>query len=154
MTVPRRVPLAKPRPHGLSQRHDADPGVLSGDLGADEKMNHARSKQGAGLRGAGYHVSRQAAPELMAGRNRNGGRGFYRRQPWQNAGEMLCFFPPTAMGIRDSLISPSVVHFSISPTTCQGQAAKAVAAFAGVCRRNLRLRKSFARRSSFDYRKS
>lgn len=36
------------------------------------------------------------------------------------------------MGIRDFFVSLSVIHFSISPTTCQGQAAKAVAAFVGI----------------------
>lgn len=48
----------------------------------------------------------------------------------ENRNAML--FPPTAMGIRGFFASPSVVHFSISPTTCQGQAAKAVTAFAGI----------------------
>ena len=39
------------------------------------------SATGAGLRGAGYHVSRQADPELAVCRDRNGGRAFNRRQP-------------------------------------------------------------------------
>ena len=39
-------------------------------------------------------------------------------------------FSPTAMGITGFNAFPSVIHFSISPATCQGQAAVAVAAFA------------------------
>ena len=46
----------------------------------------------------------------------------------------------TEIGSKGCYGFPSFVHFSISPTTCKDQAAKAVAAFAGVCRRNLRLR--------------
>ena len=38
---------------------------------------------------------------------------------------------PTAMGITGFNTFLSVIHFSISPATCQGQAAVAVAAFAG-----------------------
>ena len=37
---------------------------------------------------------------------------------------------PTAMGIRSCSGIPSVIHFRISPATCQGQAAGTVAAFA------------------------
>ena len=37
---------------------------------------------------------------------------------------------PTAMGIRSFTGLPSAIHFSISPATCQGQAADAVAASA------------------------
>lgn len=37
---------------------------------------------------------------------------------------------PTAMGITGFNVFPSVIHFSISTATCQGQAADAVAAFA------------------------
>jgi len=37
---------------------------------------------------------------------------------------------PTAMGIRGFTGLSSVTHFSISPATCQGHAAEAVAAFA------------------------
>ena len=44
-------------------------------------------------------------------------------------------FSPTAMGIRSFMRLPSAIHFSISPATCQGHAAKAVAAFAGIQRR-------------------
>ena len=40
-------------------------------------------------------------------------------------------FSPTVMGIISCSGIPSVIHFSISPATCQGQAAVAVAAFAG-----------------------
>ena len=40
-------------------------------------------------------------------------------------------FSPTAMGISGFTGLPSATHFSISPATCQGQAADAVAAFAG-----------------------
>ena len=39
---------------------------------------------------------------------------------------------PTAMGITGFTGLPSATHFSISPATCQGQAAVAVAAFAGI----------------------
>ena len=39
-------------------------------------------------------------------------------------------FSPTAMGITGFTGLPSASHFSISPATCQGQAAIAVAAFA------------------------
>lgn len=42
---------------------------------------------------------------------------------------------PTAMGITGFTGLPSATHFSISPATCQGQAAVAVAAFAGILRR-------------------
>ena len=55
--------------------------VPSECMGVDEKMDHARSKLGAGLRGAGYHVSRQTDSELTTGRSRYAGCGFYRRQP-------------------------------------------------------------------------
>ena len=44
-------------------------------------------------------------------------------------------FSPTAMGIRGFMRLPSVIHFSISPANCQGRAADAVAAFAGIQRR-------------------
>ncbi len=44
-------------------------------------------------------------------------------------------FSPTAMGITGFTALPSATHFSISPATCQGQAAVAVAAFAGFQRR-------------------
>ena len=63
-------------------------------------------------------------------------------------------FSPTAMGIRSFFASPSAIHFSISPATCQGQAAKAVAAFAVIRRRDLWLQESCAYRSSSAYRKS
>ena len=63
-------------------------------------------------------------------------------------------FSPTAMGIRSFFASPSAIHFSIFPATCQGQAAKAVAAFAVIRRRNLGLRKSCAYCRSSAYRKS
>ena len=43
---------------------------------------------------------------------------------------------PTVTGIRTFIGRPSVPHFSISPATCQGQAADAVAALAHA--RNLR----------------
>ena len=76
-----RIPPVEPWPHDLPQRHGPDQGALSGDLGADEKMDHARSKLGAGLCRAGHHVPRQAAPELAADRGRNGGSAFNRRQP-------------------------------------------------------------------------
>lgn len=47
--------------------------------------------------------------------------------------ENAMFFPATAMGIRGFFASPSAVHFSISPTACQGQATEAAAgASAGV----------------------
>ena len=39
------------------------------------------------------------------------------------------------MGIIGFTSFPSATHFSISPATCQGQAAEAVAAFAGIHRR-------------------
>lgn len=42
---------------------------------------------------------------------------------------------PTAMGITGFTGLPSATHFSISTATCQGQAADAVAAFAGFQRR-------------------
>ena len=41
-------------------------------------------------------------------------------------------FSPTAMGISGFTGLPSATHFSISTATCQGQAAVAVAAFAGI----------------------
>ena len=63
------------------QRHGPHQGAVSGDLGADEKMDHARPELGAGLCGAGHHVPRQADPELAACRDRNRGRAFNRRQP-------------------------------------------------------------------------
>ena len=44
-------------------------------------------------------------------------------------------FSPTAMGITGYTGLPSAIHFSISPATCQGHAAKAVAAFAVIHRR-------------------
>ena len=75
-----RLPPAEPWPHDLPQRHGAQ-GALSGDLGADEKMDHARSKLWAGLCGAGHHVPRQADPELAACRDWSRGRALNRRQP-------------------------------------------------------------------------
>ena len=60
------LPPAEPWPHDLPQRHGPDQGALPGDLGADEKMDHARSKLGASLCGTGHHVPRQADPELAA----------------------------------------------------------------------------------------
>ena len=59
-------PMFKSWPHDLPQRHGPDQGALPGDLGADEKMDHARSKLGASLCGTGHHVPRQADPELAA----------------------------------------------------------------------------------------
>ena len=41
-------------------------------------------------------------------------------------------FSPTAMGITGFTGLPSATHFRISPATCQGQAAAAVSAFAGI----------------------
>ena len=43
-------------------------------------------------------------------------------------------FSPAAMGVTGFSDLPSATHFSISPATCQGQAAVAVAAFAGIQR--------------------
>ncbi len=40
---------------------------------------------------------------------------------------------PTTMGITGFNAFGSVIHFRISPATCQGQAADAVAAFAVPC---------------------
>ena len=52
----------------------------------------------------------------------------------------------------ERISSPSVIHFSISPATCQGNRF-AVAAFAVIRRRDLWLQESFTRRSSSAYRK-
>ena len=72
-----RLPPPEPWPHDLPQRHGPAQGALSGDLGADEKMDHARSQLGAGLCGAGHHVPRQADPELAACQDWGRGCAFY-----------------------------------------------------------------------------
>ena len=71
-----RLPPAEPWPHDLPQRHGPHQGAIPGDLGDDEKMDHARPELGAGLCGAGYRVSRQADPELAACRDRSRGCAF------------------------------------------------------------------------------
>jgi hypothetical protein len=99
-------------------------------LGADEKMDHARSKLGASLCGTGHHVPRQADTKLACQ------PGPERRMRVQSTPALTerrgnaMLSSPTAMGIRGCSGSPSVTHFSISPASCQGQAAEAVAAFA------------------------
>ena len=76
-----RLPPSESWPHDLPQRHGPAQGALSGDLGADEKMDHLRSQLGAGLCGAGHHVPRQADPELAACRIWNRVHAFNRCQP-------------------------------------------------------------------------
>ena len=101
-------------------------------MGTDEKMDHARSQPGAGLCGAGHHVSRQTDPELVRLRNRTPA-GRRRSAPvlTERRGNAM-LSSPTAMGITGFTGLPSATRFSISPSTCQGQAAHAVAAFAGI----------------------
>ena len=76
-----RLPPSEPWAHDLPQHHGPDQGALPGHVGADEKMEHTRSQLGAGLCGAGRHVSRQADPELAACRDWGRGRALNRRQP-------------------------------------------------------------------------
>ena len=76
-----RLPSTEPWPYDLPQRHGPYQGALPGNLGTDEKMDHARSELGAGLRGAGHHVPRQADPELAACRDWSRGCTLNRRQP-------------------------------------------------------------------------
>ena len=81
MSLEQRLPPAEPWPYDFYYRHGTALGTLPGNLGADEKMGHARSQLGVDLRGAGHHVPRQADPELAADRNRKEGCTLNRRQP-------------------------------------------------------------------------
>ena len=102
-------------------------------MGTDEKMDPARSKLGAGLRGTGHYVSWQAERRLTI----RGRRLSVRSTPaLTERRENAMLIVPTVTGIRTFIGRPSVPHFSISPATCQGQAADAVAALAHA--RNLR----------------